>query len=896
MTSSNNSLNHSDKSMLTLELPSLVFTDAVNLGIPTWKANFEQQIDDYLAQTDDIRTTIKLRSHAVDLILTQLFKQYELDAMPVALFAVGGYGRQEMLPFSDVDIMVLTETDMTEQVSDKVQQFVTKLWDVGLDAGVSVRTVADCVQQANDITVATCLLESRLVVGMGDMASIPKKVVQQVWSIKDFYDAKNEEQKQRFRKHNSTEYNLEPDIKNAPGGLRDIHYIGWICKSYFRINKLSDLVHQSFMTNKEYDELEEAENFLLTLRHHLHRIANRGENKLLFDYQREVAKKMGYDTQVGKNAHHNASIESLMRVYYRKAMRLSTLNEMLNAYFFESLIEPKLSDDEKAKNSEINERFKIKNNAIAVTHSKVFTHNPSALLEIFVLMGQENIKHIRAKTLRLLKSQAVLIDTDFRENPQNKALFMSIVAEPNLLFQRLRKMKRYGILGRYLPAFEKVTGLMQYDLFHRYTVDAHTLLLTRILYRFTDDKYQDTYQTVGGVYKRMERKDLIHLSAIFHDIAKGRGGDHSELGATDAYDFCIAHGLPEKDAKLVSWLVENHLLMSITAQKRDISDPEVVNLFAKKVGNMLYLNHLYVLTVADMTATNPELWNTWRASLMQQLFKGARRMLRAGLDVPVDKEALIAETQANALAELKKKKQDVSEIQTLWAELGDDYFLKETHDDIVWQTLEILHHNQYHANLANEEPLVCVREHNELALDAIQVFVYVKDMPNLFASTVNVFNSMNLDVQDARIITATRDFALDSYVLIDRHGTFLKDERHSEALIESIKSSLKNADNPKIIQQRMPRRLKHFNIETKVRAFKNEALNAHDLVINALDQPGLLAIIASVFLKHDIEVHSARITTLGEQAEDIFVISDHQDQVLSDDKIDSLIVDLIKEL
>lgn len=880
-----------------LTLPSLTFDDSQsNLGIPEWRASVETQIDTYLTATDNIRETVGFRAASVDAILIALFEQFELAEEDITLFAVGGYGRCDMLPHSDVDMMFLSTKPLNETAQDKLQRFVAKLWDIKLDPGISVRTLEECLDAAQtDITIATTLVEARLLAGNPELKGVPKQIVRDSWDDKAFYHAKRDEQRVRYAENNNTEYNLEPNVKNAPGGLRDVHHIGWITKRYFRINKLSDLVHQSFMTDAEYRELKAAEDFLLLIRHHLHRITGRNENRLLFDFQRDIAKRMGYNQDEKPNAHPNAGIEALMRVYYRKAMRISTLSELLTAYYYEALIQPRLPEEKKTQTSIIDDDFEIVGYRIAVRHSKVFSKNPSNLLRLFVLMGEHGIRKIRAKTLRLLKAHNRLIDQDYRDDNMNRALFMQIIRQPDVLFHRLRTMKRYGVLGRYLPAFEKVTGLMQYDLFHRYTVDAHTLLLIRVLHRFTDEEYADSFGMVGQIYDHLERKDIIHLAAIFHDIAKGRGGDHSELGAHDAYDFCIAHGLSNADAKLVSWLVAHHLLMSMTAQKRDISDPDVIRMFAEKVGDVVHLNHLYVLTVADMNATNPELWNSWRASLMGQLFISTRRMLRAGLDSYVDdRDEVIAKTKQQAMSLIEThgsdNANDVQEIEALWEDLGDDYFLRETPSDILWHTQAILAHGD------STEPLVLVREHRELALDAVQVFVYTQDNPNLFASTVSVFNQMDLDVQDARIITATRDFALDSYVLIDRHGTLLKDDDRENMLVHAIKHSLESAESPKLVHKRLPRRLKHFDVPTKVTSQINDNAQQHQITIEALDQPGLLALIACAFLRHDIEVHMARITTLGERAEDMFMITDRHDKLLSEARVEALTKELISTL
>lgn len=475
---------------------------------------------------------------------------------------------------------------------------------------------------------------------------------------------------------------------------------------------------------------------------------------------------------------------------------------------------------------------------------------------------------------------------------------MDNIKEQNLLFWRLRVMKRYGVLGSYLPAFGQITGLMQYDLFHRYTVDAHILMLIRMLHRFTDDNYVDTYPLVSGIYRRIDRKEMLVLAAIFHDIAKGRGGDHSELGEQDAIKFCLSHGLSQADAELVGWLVSQHLLMSMTAQKKDISDPEVVAEFADKVGNVTYLNYLYVLTVADMNATNPQLWNSWRATLMRQLYTQTRRILRADIDAPMNRQDMIASNKQSA-RDLLAGDNGLADIESLWDGLGEEYFLREVPSDIVWHSKAIMAHDEVQKQRTESEqpePLIILREHRELALDAVQVFIYTHDQSNLFAVTMTVFDQMDLDVLDARVITASRDFALDSYVLLDRHGTLLTDTERQTELVERLKQAFISPTLPEVAQRRMPRQLKHFHVPTKVSFSFNPQSNQHMMILETLDQPALLARVGQVFLAHDIEVHFARITTLGERAEDMFFITDHEDKPLSDERLEKLKQALVETL
>ena len=876
-------------------LPTLSLQGESNLGIPAWLAKVEADLDKALASGTPIRQIVTARCCAIDSMIEALFELYELPKTELTLFATGGYGRGELHPHSDVDLLLLSPATIDDSLNQKISPFIAKLWDIGIDPALVVRSVAECDSACrDDITVATSLLEARILAGNIAQAELPLQLLNKNWSQIAFYDAKMAEAKERYLKHNATEYNLEPDLKNAPGGLRDIHTVGWISKRYFRVNSLFGLVQQEFITEKEFDDLQQAEDFLWLVRHHLHKITNRNENRILFDYQRIIAERIGYRD----SSHPNAAVEHFMRDYYRYAMSNSTLSEMLTQHYYETLIEARLPDELRPVQKMINERFKLVGDRIAVTHTRVFAQHPTAILEMFLLMGQQNIRHIRTHTLRILKIAARGIDEHFRHDPANTALFMDNIKEQNLLFWRLRVMKRYGVLGNYLPAFGQITGLMQYDLFHRYTVDAHILMLVRMLHRFTDAAYENIYPLVSGIYRRIDRKEMLVLAAIFHDIAKGRGGDHSELGEHDAIKFCLAHGLSQADAELVGWLVSQHLLMSMTAQKKDISDPEVVAEFADKVGNVTYLNYLYVLTVADMNATNPQLWNSWRATLMRQLYTQTRRILRADIDAPMNRQDMIASNKQSARA-LLADDAALADIETLWDGLGEEYFLREVPSDIVWHSKAIMAHDQQQKQQDTGEraaPLIILREHRELALDAVQVFVYTQDQANLFAVTMTVFDQMDLDVLDARVITASRDFALDSYVLLDRHGTLLTDTERQAELVARLKQAFANPNLPHLSQRRMPRQLKHFEVPTKVSFHFNAQSNQHMMILETLDQPALLARVGQVFLAHDIEVHFARITTLGERAEDMFFITDHEDKPLSDDRLEKLKQALIETL
>ncbi|MGL5157480.1 MAG: [protein-PII] uridylyltransferase, partial [Acinetobacter junii] len=512
-------------------------------------------------------------------------------------------------------------------------------------------------------------------------------------------------------------------------------------------------------------------------------------------------------------------------------------------------------------------------------HHKVFSEEPSAILELFYLLANRpEIKGIRARTLRLLVLAAKRIDQRFRDNPDHQALFMSIIRSPDL-YDTMVAMKRYGVLGNYIPAFGQITGLMQYDLFHIYTVDAHTLLLLRNLSRFKEPEFAKEFPVVSSVFQRISRHDIVYLAAIFHDIAKGRGGDHSELGALDAIEFCRTHGFTERECKLVAWLINNHLLMSLTAQKKDISDPDEVKEFAEKVGDMEHLDYLYTLTVADINATNPKLWNTWRASLMRQLYTYARDVIRSGLGRPVDYQMLIEDTKF-AASELLVNDFSLAEVEKVWQELGDEYFVKESANEIAWHTQAILQHGD------NPAPLVLLRAHRNAAQDAVQIFIYTRDQPNLFATTVAVLDRMNLDVQDARIITASTAFSLDTYLVLDRFGTLLTDPERERKVKLALVEALSHPDQyPGIMQRRIPRHLRHFDVQNTVDIALNPALQQHMVEISTLDQPGLLARIGALFMLQGLDIHSARIATLGERAEDIFFVTKKNGVLLTDEEV-----------
>jgi [protein-PII] uridylyltransferase len=837
----------------------------------------QKRLDEAFSTTP-IRQLVAARAALVDGVLIAAWRFFGLDSESnSALVAVGGYGRGELHPSSDVDLMILSADKPCRATCDKLEKFIAFLWDIGLEIGHSVRTLDECVALArDDITIATNIMEARTLFGSDQLRETlaERTGPQQMWPSDQFFEAKWKEQDARHAKFNHTEYSLEPDLKNAPGGLRDLQTIAWVAKRHFGADSLDDLVEVGFLTIDEHSILNKCQDYLWQLRWLLHQINGRNENRMLFDYQRQVAARLGHEDNTA-----NLGVEQCMKRYYRVALAISVMNELLLQLFDELILQRGLT----VKVRPMNRRFQVHNDYLEVTDDSVFQRYPSALIEAFVLLGQNpDIKGLRASTVRLMIQHRKLIDETFRQDSRNTSLFMELLRAPHALFTQLRRMKRYGVLGQYLPEFGRIIGMMQYDLFHIYTVDFHTLTVIKHMRRMRYDSAREQLPLAHEVFYRLPKPELLYISGLYHDIAKGRGGDHSTLGADDASAFCQRHGLTNWDTKLVAWLVKNHLLMSVTAQRKDISDPDVVHEFARKVGDLVHLDYLYTLTVADINATNPSLWNSWRASLLRQLYRETRRALRRGLNNPIDKQDWIDETRDTALKLLEQRQVDRSAIEQLWAGIGDEYFLRENAADIAWHTEAIINRADPKA------PLVLIRESSGVQFEGgTQIFIYTPDTENLFATTASALDQLGLTIVDARIITSADGFTLDTYIVLDEQGTPIgEDWPRIDAIRSSLTETLADPSRyPDILQRRMPRRNRHFNVPTQV-VISNDIINDRTAVdIQTLDRPGLLARIGRIFAEFNLLVQNARIATLGERAEDVFFITDRNGKPIADPEL-----------
>jgi [protein-PII] uridylyltransferase len=838
----------------------LVFRQVLDRGTELLKERF--------VADEAIEDLVRDRARLVDIALRAAWIRHAgRFADDLALVAVGGYGRGELHPSSDIDIMVLLPKSDSADWQPDIERFLTFLWDIGLEVGHSVRSIDDCQRESlADISVATTLFEARLLAGPESLFAGMRRALapDRLWSSQDFFEAKCKEQTERHHRYFDTAYNLEPNVKSSPGGLRDIQTIGWVAKRHFGTDTLDELVAHGFLTREELRKLKSGQSFLWKVRFGLHVLTGRREDRLLFDYQIKLAKLFGYE-----DASFTLAVEQLMQKYYRTVMDVSLLNEMLLQLFREAIL------TQSAPPVPINPRFQIRNDYLEVTHPEVFARSPSALLELFVLLQQHpELRGVRAETIRLIGTHVWLIDEEFRQNPRHHRLFMEILCAPVGVTHELRRMNLYGVLGRYIPSFGRVVGRMQYDLFHAYTVDAHTLFVVSNLRRLAIPKFNDEFPRLSQIMQSLPRQELAYLAALFHDIAKGRGGDHSELGAVDAEAFCLEQGLGRYEARLVAWLVRNHLILSITSQKKDISDPDIIHAFARQVGDQAHLDYLYVLTVSDVRGTNPKLWNAWKARLFEEFYERTKRALRRGLESPVDQDELIRETQSQA----REKMANIPEarIAAVWSQWTEAYFLRYTPEEIAWQTSVLAGRDA-----EDDSPFVAIRQLADRG--GTVVLTYTPYRLHSFARTTAVLDQMGLNVVDARLITSANGFSLETYVVLEDNGTVIGDRERLEEIERGLWRNLKQPeDSPLIVTRRAPRQVRMFSTPTQVN-FSLDARNDRTIMeLIAADRPGLLSEVGKVFRAAQISINGAKIMTVGERAEDVFYITDADDRILDD--------------
>ncbi|MDB5887794.1 MAG: [protein-PII] uridylyltransferase [Rhodocyclales bacterium] len=794
------------------------------------------------------------RSRMVDGVLGELWRLCELPP-DLTLIAVGGYGRGELYPYSDVDILILMPSDEpSDALRTKIERYIGFLWDLGLDIGHSVRTVDECMTESvQDVTVMTNMLESRRLTGS---LSLYREFLRRLYVEFDpesFYHAKCAEQEQRYNRFNQTPYALEPNCKESPGGLRDLQVIIWISLASGLGTRWSNLAKQGLITREETRDLYAVERFLQQVRIRLHHIAGRREDRVIFDLQEALARAFGLESTKAKRAS-----ELMMQRYYRMAKKVTQLNTLILQN-----IGARYAPLALAASRPIDEYFQATGELLDIVDEQVFERHPPAMLRSYLLMQQHpELKGMSARTLRALWHGRKLINAAFRRDPVNRANFVSIFQQARGQTHELRRMNQYETLGAYIPAFGRIVGQMQHDLFHVYTVDQHILQVVRNVRRFALAEHGHEYPLMTRLMAEFERPWVLYLAALFHDIAKGRGGDHSKLGMADARRFCREHGFVKEDVELVVWLVEQHLCMSQVAQKQDLGDPDVIRHFAALAGSERRLTALYLLTHADIRGTSPKVWNGWKGKLLEDLFMACRQLLRG--DTP--QQALGLDERREQVRERLRFYGLVPEVENvLWSDLDTVYFIRHDIEEIAWHTRMLYHCPQ------TERPVVKARP--SPIEKGLQVMVYTRDQKDLFVRLCAYFSRLGYTILDAKIHTTTRGYALDSFIVLDPGHD--DDYRDVIGLIEhdltERLASQASIDAPPT--GRLSRQLKHFPITPAVTLQPDERGQHFILSIVAADRPGLLFTVASTLAEHGINVHTAKIATLGERAEDTFLVS-----------------------
>jgi [protein-PII] uridylyltransferase len=848
-----------------------------------------EKADDVLAERfwngTDVVQLVHSRAWAVEQLLLLAWKMLVPFKDNVSLVAVGGYGRGELHPNSDVDLLILLGDDIGgaeegDRPEQEIEVFVQLLWDAGFYLGHSVRTVAECVEDAaEDVVTTTTFMESRLLAGSMQLLDemTLETATEKMWSGKAFFEAKFEEQKQRHARYHETAYNLEPNIKEGPGGLRDIQMISWVTRRHLGARTLHGLVEHDFLTESEHRDLVGGQRALWRIRYALHLLAGRAEDRLLFDFQREIAERFGF-----KESETSLAVEHFMQLYYRTVMRLERLNESLLQRFGEAL-SSRTKDDLR----DLTDDFRARNGYLELKSDSVFVRRPDAMMEIFVLLARDQeLRGVTAATIRAIRDHLYLVDDDFRGSSEVNGYFLELLRQPEGVYTQLQRMNRYGLLAAYIPAFGNIVGRMQYDLFHVYTVDQHTLFVVRNLRRFAYGKYKERFPHARSVFKRIAKPELLYLAAIFHDIAKGRGGDHSELGEVDTVEFCSRLDIEPSERKMVAWLVRQHLLMSQTAQRKDLSDPQNIQAFAEAVGNTRYLDHLYLLTVADIAGTSAKLWNNWKNKLLWELYLACGDALRRGLENPIKRATRIRETRSAALSRLLRRGVDPEQVSRLWNTLPEYAFWRLSPDQLEWTTETVVRER-------DREQQIAVRPVQPHGVS--ELLVCVPDHDGLFASITSVLDEMGLDVMSARVLTTNDQRSYDLFQLMDQHGDVVN-EMDAAELIQRLGVATAEQEPRTPVQRKLPRQLRHFTAAPEIRFARDPDKEGTVLQLFCNDQPGLLSRVAAAIFQQGLQVHNARIATFGEKVEDTFLISDLKHQPLTDSAREALADSIKKNL
>lgn len=821
------------------------------------------------ANKTPIAQLLRQRSDTIDQVASELWLESGLQSdSNTALVAVGGYGRAEMHPGSDVDLLLLLKDEPTQQLESQLSDFLTSLWDLGLEVGHSVRTAEQCVEEATqDLTIISNLIESRCICGSQTLfEQLHAQITpDKLWSSSQFFEAKLEEKRKRYQQYGDTAYRVEPNLKEGPGGLRDIQMLDWVTERAFNTRLVDTPLEESLLTENELKTLIEGKHFLWAVRFALHLLAKRKEDRLLFDHQRELAHSFGYT-----NDEKNESVERFMQRYYRTITELERLNEVLLGVLRKRIL-PKTD----ITPFHIKPLYLNDDNYLAIANPDVFKQHPYTLLDVFhtLQITKPRLKGLTPDTIRALRHSLHIIDDDFRANERHKKIFINILKESSGITFVTRRMNRYGVMAAYIPAFANIVGRMQFDLFHAFTVDDHTLNLVRHIRTLSVKEGQTKYPFLSKIFDNIPKPHTLYLAALFHDIAKGRKGSHSELGAVDALEFCQSHGLNEYDSKFVSWLVLHHLTMSTTAQRQDISDPEVIAKFADFVGIQHRLDYLYLLTVCDIRSTNPTLLTDWKSSLLLELYKSTRNHLQQTSSTSPTVTELITERKNSVVNQLDPQGISREICETFWAGMSEEYPLQYSLDVLIWHIKEI--------HQAHDEPLIHIKQDERRS--SSQVFIYTKYSNSLFTRVCSALEQMQINIVAAGLNITANGYALDTLTFLNTSGKPVTVDSDQTAILKTIKKNIlseKFEITP--FYYRMPRKLKYFQVPTRVLFKQSESWGQTVLTLYASDCPGLLTRVSQVFYNEGLVIHGARISTLGEEAEDIFYLTTRNNQQILD--------------
>lgn len=836
----------------------------------------QSRINSYFTQNGFFRELLACRSKLIDEFLINLWEFHFPHQNKICLIAVGGYGREELLPYSDIDILVLTDKKEDELFYKNFSAFFTTLWDIGLNPSHSTRSIEETLKFAKDnLSVYSNLLEARLLAGdKSVLLQLQKKIsCNPCYTNKQFYEEKIKEQNNRHKRFNETAHILEPDIKNSPGALRDIHLLKWLCIHFFHTKDLNCLVDNNILMQSDLMVLLSCEDFLLKIRYALHLTNHKDDNRLFFDKQLELSKYFGY-----KDSVFQLGIETFMKDYYLYIKEVRSLSEIILQYFYETLFNEWTIKKINSKH------FQLKENFIDLKEKYIPLEQPSLLMEAFTLLScTTSAIGFTFTTLYQLRKSSYLINDSFRKSSKNQLLFIQIFQKGKQIHLALQLMNRHGFLGKYLPEFQYIIGLTQHDLFHVYTVDQHIIFVIKQI-----DILIQNNSFYKDIFVQLPKPEILYLAAFFHDIGKGHRTDHSKYGAKAVIEFSNMHHFSNPDKNMIAWLVQDHLLMSATAQKKDLSNHEIVKKFAARVKNIIRLNYLFLLTVADIQATNPKLWNSWRDSLLKQLYIITYSLL-ARKKQSLSREQYVKQQKQRLLQKLLSEDLEEDKIMALWEKFGFEYFLKETIERIAWHTKVL-----YDFDFSSSKNIISIQNH--LNHGATEIFICSKDRDNLFSNVVMALDKLNLNIVDAKIITSNNAFSLDTFAVLSTQNKTI----NSAYELKKTQSTLENYLKPtskelKLKKRRISRQMAHFCHKSKINFQNKKEETWTRLSIKTLDRPGLLAQIGLAFKKQKIRVHFAKIVTLGDQIEDIFCITDQQNNPLKSIKQQIMLRKQIKE-